>query len=348
LINSAFTKGLITDRLSPSHDSSTDDINFFQSLLGQVSWQASPRLTLTVSDTLTQSDEAGQADRLSLRRQRQTFVSNAFSLSGNYLIANVATREYYRLSTFFNERGSDTTTHTAGTQATVPLYQTNTATVGYEFVSSETSDSETTVGHQFTASLSRQLSVFATAGVSANYALRQVSGRNSGAGGDFSQWGVSLFSSYAIPGRWSLNGSIGYSQVDRDSGPNSSITTQTNLTYRFARATASIGIEQGFSETFASGENFGVVETRGFTGALTYPFTPFTTGTVSGFYRENTSTGAGGGARADETTWGGSATLSIQLLRWLTMSLGYDHRETTSKTGDFTENHGRISLNASF
>ncbi|MFZ1058218.1 MAG: hypothetical protein WAP47_03385 [Candidatus Rokuibacteriota bacterium] len=351
LINRAPTTGQVTYSLSGSHDSSTDDINLFHSLLGQVSWQADPRLRLTASDVLTRNDEPTLADQLSLRRERQTFTSNTFSLTSEYLIANISTREYYRLATFFNEDGVDTISHTLGAGASTSLYQANTASLGYAYLLSQTSRGSDISGHQVTASLARQLSSMASGGVAGSYAFRTATSSDAARETDFSIWAVSLFSAYAVPNTWSLSASIGFSRLESDhGGDTSSITTMTSFSYRFARATATLSVDQGFSETFAEGENFGVVETRGVRGSLSYPFTPFISGNTSVFYRENEFTGIGGGqADRTEDTWGGSVSFSIQLLRWLNLGLDYTRTEgTSSRRGDFTENRARASLNAGF
>ena len=161
----------------------------------------------------------------------------------------------------------------------------------------------------------------------------------------------------------SLSGNVGYSQVKREAGgTDSSILSATTLMYRFARASLTLGVDSGFSETFAEGQNSGVVETRGVTGTLSYLFTPFITATTGGFYRQNAPTGAktGGGPR-DENTWGATVSVAIKLSRWLTMLLDYSHTEASKQAilqstpqstpqdgGAFTENRARISLNASF
>ena len=48
-------------------------------------------------------------DSLGLRRQRGTFTSNAFSLTSDYVIDRVETREYYRWNTFNDTSGGDNT-----------------------------------------------------------------------------------------------------------------------------------------------------------------------------------------------------------------------------------------------
>lgn len=350
LINGAFTKGQINYRLSGSHDSSTDDTSLFHSLLGQVSWEATPRLRLTASDVLTRSDEPAQADVLSLRRERRTFTHNTFSLNSDYRIANIGTRGFYRLATFFAEGGQDTISHTIGASSSTAIYQTNTVSLGYEYLQSETSGGSDISGHQVTASLARQLSALASAGVSGSYALRTVTRDDSET--DSATWNISLFSAYSVPGKWSLNGSIGFSRLESDPGMDrTSVSTVTSLSYRFARATAIVSVDQGFSQTFAEGENFGVVETRGVRGSLAYPLTPFISGNASAFFRQNEFTGIGGGqAERTDDRWGASISFAIQLLRWLSMELEYAHTEASSSVprGGFMENRARASLNAAF
>jgi hypothetical protein len=362
LINGAFTKGLIATSLSGAYDTATgsEEYSFFPSVTGQVSWQATPRLTLTATDVLTRNDNPAQADRLGLRQQRNTFTSNIFSLASDYLLGHVGTRQYYRISTFFDEAGGDTITHTVGASASRTFYETNTATLGYEYLDSNTSGSttsqdETTRGHQVTGSLSRQFTTFTTGGVSTAYGTRRITGSSAPAN-DYQTWNVALFAGYALPGKWSINGNVGVSHLMPDSGSDRTlVSTSSTLSYSLARTTATLGVDQGFSETFGLGEDFGVVETRGVTASLTHLFTPSFTGTASAYYRENKSTGAGGSqatlnqANEDETNWGGSIVFTIRLLRWLTLGLEYAYTDVNaSRDRSYTENRGRASLNAGF
>lgn len=351
LVNGPRTRGLLGAVVSGSHDSSTDDTNVFYSFLGQASWLASPRLTLSASDTLTRSDEPSRADSLSLRRERRTFIGNTFGLESDWLIGTVATREFYHLSTFFDDGGADTISHNLGATATVTILQSNSASLGYDYLVSETSGGTDVTGHRVTASVARQLSTVASVGLTGSFARRDQSDQPAGAPGGYDLWSLSLFNVYTIPGRWSLSGSLGYSELDPDNRSGTGgFSTQSTFTYFFARATASLSVDQGFSETFTGGQDFGVVQTRGVTGTLTYPFTPAISGGTTAFWRENTFEGTSDLPRnRTEDTWGGSASLSVRLLRWLTLGLDYRYTETTSSLrGDFSENRARASLTAAF
>ncbi|HXF96523.1 MAG TPA: hypothetical protein VNI61_10535, partial [Gemmatimonadales bacterium] len=69
------------------------------------------------------------------------------------------------------------------------------------------------------------------------------------------------------------------------------------------------------------------------------------------FYRENEFTGvAGGPAGTSEDTWGGSLGFSVQLLRWLSMNLDYEHRRISgsARGGEIVENRARLALTAAF
>lgn len=363
LINAAMVKGQVGYTLSGVHDSSTGDTNLFHSLLGHVGWGATPRLRLSASDVLTRSDEPARADQLNLRQGRRTFTSNAFGLTADYLVANIGTQGSYRLTTFFDEEGADTVSHAFGVGASTTFYRTNTASLGYEYLTSETSgprdpralggagDSDTT-RHQFTASLTRELTSTFSAGVTGSYALYTQTGGALAGETDSTLWNISLFTAYALPGRLSLNGTTGVGRLESDSGESSVLfTTATTLTYWFARATATVGVDQGFSPTFAAGENFGIVKTRGFRGSLSYPFTPFISGSGSAFFRTNEFTGVGGGeADRSEDTWGGAISFSVRLLRWLSLGLEYAYTEASSSESfrSFSENRARASLSAAW
>jgi hypothetical protein len=138
---------------------------------------------------------------------------------------------------------------------------------------------------------------------------------------------------------------------------------------------ASLTLEHGFSTTFATGENFGVVETTGASGSLSYSFTTRTSGTVSAYYRKTQTTGVGGGQTlggspnisggsndVDEGV-GATAALTVGLLRWLKLGFTYTYTQrfdsgtsgtTTTTQGSFNSNVGysenrvRISLDMNF
>ncbi len=358
LINGAFTKGQIGYTLSAVHDSVTNDNSLFHSALGQVAWEASPRLTLTVSDVLTRSDEPTKADQLGLRQPRRTFLSNTFSATSDYLIGTIATKEYYRLATFFDQGAPDTTAHTLGASVGTTFYETNAASLGYEYLKSNTSSGGLDLtGHLVSATFTRKLTSFASAGVSGSYELR--TGHDSEGSADFTLWSGSLFATYAIP-TWSVTASAGYSQIRRDQPrqtENSPVGSLSFSYYFLPGATFTITGTAGFSETFQTGQNFGVVRTRGVTGTFTYPITPFVSGTIGGFYRQNKFTGIGGGpTNTTEDIRGGTASLTLQLLRWLAMTLEYAYTKVDASPSQgapitlnsYTENRARAALTAAF
>jgi hypothetical protein len=362
-INSPVTKGLVALTFAPAYDTATEEVLFFYSLLGQVVWQASPRWQLTVADTLTRSDQPGEADRLGLRQERQTFNINTFSFTSDYLVGRVATQQSYRLSTFSDDSGGETTSHLVAANASIPIYQTNLLSGGYEYLSSETvngSDSRsqqfiaegqesTFRGHQFTAAASRQATTLRSIGVKTSYAFRTVTSETGDT--DYQLWNASLFTKYLLPGRLTIDGSLGVSGLTTDSGtsigPN--LSTSTSVIYQFARAVMSVTLDRGFSETFSEGENFGVVETEGITGSLSYPFTPTVSGTASGFYRRNKTTGIANqeGGNNESKNWGGTIGFSWRILRSLLLDLSYTYYEQVGADGN-TESTVRLGTNDSY
>lgn len=385
-VNAAFVKGQVGYTFSPSYDTATSEVSLFHSLIGQVTWDVTPLWRLTLADTLTRSDQTEQASSLQLRQQRQTFTSNVLSLTSDYQLDRVATRQSYLWSTFSDTGGQETTSHTIGLSATLPIYRTNSVSAGYEYLSSTTTsggdaqgststfglsparDSET-IGHKFSASASRQINALRTVGVSASYALRSLTEDTGDS--DFQVWNASVFHDYVPNSRLTLHATLGVSGVTTDSGQSAgpNLSTLSSLSYRFARAVLTVSIDKGVSETFGEGQNFGLVETEGAKASLLYPFTPLLSGTIDGYYRHNKQTGITDTTRtssADEETkiWGGSLTLSWQVMRSLLLSLSYTYTKQTSdnattqvgtvnpttglNAGNYTENRVKASLTLSF
>lgn len=360
LIDRGFLTGQAAYSLSLFHDTSQEEVGYFNSFSGRLSWEATPRLGINAAYVLSESDEPERADRLNLRQERRRFTSNTFSLDAIYALAAIEARPHYRLSQF-SSRDETTISHTLGAGGSLGLGKIHTLAAGYDYLSSETRSQRTAAatgqgdssltGHEFTASLSRDLTARSTAGLSAAYAARQQTtpGRQS----DFTRWDLSVFNNYVLPERLIVRGNIGVSQLDGDqSSGRPLLTTFSSLSYWFGPAVAGLTVEHGFSETFGQGENFGVVETSGVSASLTYPFTPLVRGSLGVSYRENKFTGEGDSGRAgqEETTLGGNVSLSVQLRRWLGSSLEYAYTDTSSSepARGFTENRVRLLFNAAF
>jgi hypothetical protein len=385
LINKAFTKGLISYTPIWGYDTATRTDFLFHSAFGQVGWEVTPLLGLTVSEAFTRSDNPEQADQLHLRTVRVVFTSNTTRVSADYHPGDVLMTAYYQLALFSSgaapgSPAQETLTNGVGVTASTALAQVNRVSLGYAFSTTESSTNgasaggftgtENTTQHTVTASLSRTLNAFTSAGVSGNFARGDTTGL--GTSGGYDLWGVSLFSGYSIPERWSAYGSVGYSLLQDDLGNSfSTVTSQSSLSYYFARGTATLSVYQGFSETFATGQNFGIVETRGVSGSVGYRFGSRITGTASAFYNENQLTGVSGGQRGGtENIWGATLSFSLQLQRWLSVQLSGGHVEGTGNgtfatvssgsafggtgtaagagTGTYKEDHALITFIASF
>jgi hypothetical protein len=375
LINGPSTKGSLSGNAGLTYDTAdrSGEIKVFPSGTAALQQVLSPRLSLTLTDTYVRSDNPTQADPFGLNTQRQTFTSNSFSAAINYLIDRVATQGYYRNSIFWLDggNGSHTTSNVFGVTASSLIGANNTAQVGYEFSLSDTSGASSgsnsgqtsvnlftgsvnnsghTTGNLFTASLSRQTGQYSSAGISSSYQL--ISQSNN----DTQIWNVSLFSTYGLASGLSMSGSLGYSWLIPDQGSSTSgISSNTSVSYRFAQAVISVGIFSDFRQTALEGQNFGIVQTQGFTGLLLYTFTPFIIGSLQGSYTTNSFTGIGNSSSSPDTnTLTGTATLNWQLLRWLSMQGQYIYllRSTSggslTTSGNVSVNTAIVSLNATF
>ena len=368
-INTALTKGLIAYTFTPAYDTANEEFTFFHSLLGRVVWQANPRWELTVADTLTRSDQPADADRLGLRQERRTFTTNTFALSSVYRIGLVQTQQSYNLMMFTDDSGADTLTHLVGASAVVPITQLNSLSAGYEYLRSDSElGSDTTFqgqslgvagdessirGHEFTLGASRQFSTFNSGGLKASYALRNATDAIGDT--DFQLWNFSAFVRYALPNRLTINASLGVSGIMSDIedhiGPN--LFSATSVSYFFGPAVVSVAFDSGYSETFATGQNFGVVETQVVTGSFGYSFTPTLHGTISGAYRHTEPTGIGNqSVTTDTETLSGSVALTWRFQRRLVLDLNYTHLEQISgapslgrgSDGSYSENRVRAAL----
>jgi hypothetical protein len=308
LMNTPKTQGFISTDLRVVHDTadSGEDLALFPSITALVRHTVDPRLTLTVRDTLTRSDDFGESDEGERQRrgggdarptdsdedlgirgsERRTFTSNRFSVTADWLIDIIATQHYYALSTFFSTR--DTISHVLGSNASMQILPRTTGRVGYEFSHSESSGDtvdRSSTGHLVFASVARQIGEFSSAGVSSSYSIQS---RN-----DLRIWNISLFTAYGLPMGLSVSGSIGYSLLESDRGDRSAVSSNTEVSYRFPRATVFAGYSQDFRQTFLEGEDFGVVLSRVYHAGVSFP--AFATGTVrvAAIYSETEFTGVG-------------------------------------------------------
>ena len=352
-------------RLLAFYDSSREEFGTHHELSGQVSWQATARLKFTLTEAFAQSDEPDQSDRLNLNAGggRREFSRNLLSLGSEYSIGIVETKAYYRLSNF-DADDQTTRTHNLGGSAAFPIGRIHRLTLGYDYIDSKTTQGRggsisttgfvqgdtTTTGSEITASFSRDINPRLTAGISAAFADRD---QTTSTGTDnFRRWNASFFNTYVIPEKIVMRGSIGMAQLQSKTSSDKPIfTSNTNITYWLGSTIFNFVLERGFSETFTGGENFGVVETSGVSGSVTYRFSPLLTGFVRASYRENEFTGEGGGqAGRKEDIATGSLGITYQFLRWLTATFDYTYTKTTTNEqgASFTENRVRAALNAGF
>ena len=346
-LNDPKTRGTVSASLGVVQDSvnSVGDLSFFPSLSATIKHAFDPRLSLSLVDTFTRSDEPALANQFGLQRERRTFTSNTLGLSADWLLDLLATQGYYQLSTFFGS--TDTVSHILGADAGIPLGPLTAAKAGYEFSHSQTSGAagNESTGHLIWASVARQFGPLRSVGVSTSYSFQSLDSTRI--------WNVSLFSPYELPGRLSLSGSLGFSLLSSDSGgTRSAISSNTNATYRFAKAVIAVALLQDYNQTGLRGQDFGIVLTRSYTGSFAYALTPFIDTTLRASYSENEFTGVGNNRSSPDTkTLSAQASLAWRLQRWLTMSLDYTYTRYdtgAASGGAATENRAAIRLTASF
>ena len=374
LLNGARTFGTLSTTLDLVHDTvdnSGDDIKLFPSVSATLRYALTPRVALTLSDTFVRNDEPLAADAFGIRRGRQTYNSNIFSLAADWILDRVAMQAYYRNVLFMNEgdaqeqlgagRGEDTITNILGLNASTRVATNYIVRGGYEFSKSDRLDSGNndngngnggdTTSHTGFASVARQIGLYGTGGLSTSYQFQTEDSTKI--------WNASLFGAYGLPTGLSVSAAVGYSLLNSDSQSNEgTISANVNASYRFNRAVISVGAFQDFRQTAQQGQNFGTVETRSYFGSFLYQLTPFINAVVNASYSENEGTGTGNdanGGTSKTLTYGGA--VNWQALRWLTASLRYTYTKQTGNTfeqgnfagtGDFAENRVILSLFATF
>jgi hypothetical protein len=135
--------------------------------------------------------------------------------------------------------------------------------------------------------------------------------------------------------------------VSSDNAPTSSgVSSNSNLSYRFARAVVSVGIFSDFRQTSLEGQNFGIVQTSGYTGSIFYTFSPLVTGSLQATYTHNSPTGNGNNASSpSQSTFTGGANLNWALLRWLSLNGNYTYTLLSNPTTGALTGSGNISVN---
>jgi hypothetical protein len=368
LINTANTQGSVSVSSGFTYDSSTDqdNFNFFPNVSASVRHSFNPRLSLTLFDSFNRNDNPTVADSTGLRQQRQTFTSNTFGASVDWLIDLLQTQYYYRNSYFSNsntnstsqnntnsasQNNTTTTSHIFGLGASTRVGDLNTVRVGYEYSISEPQQDVTSYGHLFTASVSHQLGTYASAGVQGSYSMQSLD--------NVKIWNGSVFGTYGLPTGFSFSGSVGYSVLDSDVASNQGgFSGNMNASYAHARGAISLGVFQDYRTTYQggqngqstgdqSGQNVGVVQPLGLTGNFTYQLTPFIGSFLQAAYYQNRNTGIGN-TKSDTSQdfFTANAGINWSLLRWLNLSLQYTRNEYNQP--DRSENRGLLSLSAGF
>jgi hypothetical protein len=344
--------------LSAFHDSSLGEFGVHNSLAALLSWQAIPTWRLTLSEAFVQSDDPERTDRLLLTRQRREATSNQTSLTSEYslLALGLDTRQYYRYSHF--DSTSTTDAHTFGLSASRALDRIHVLTLGYEYLMSDSTRNESTSGsrdssvrgHQVLGTFSRDVSARLTAGLTGAYATRDLEGTNGPS--SYERWNMAVFGNYTLLERLIARVNVGFAHLSATD--ETIVTTLSTVSYWFGPATATVGFERGFSETFGQSEDFGVVKTTGVFASLLYRFSPLLSGEVNASYRENDFTGIGGSAAVnggadarDDTVYSAGVRFIYQITRGLSASLDAAHIESEGRASrSFSENRVRAALSA--
>jgi hypothetical protein len=379
LLRGARTFGVLSVTGDLVHDTAShsgDEVKAYPSANLALRYVLEPRLSLTVTDTFVRNDSATIVDQFGIRRGRQIYDTNLFSLAMDWILDRIVTQAYYRNALFVNEGGLQGTgiggtinqgnsdTNIFGVNASTRIGTDYTVRVGYEF--SETNEFGTTgttnAGNTTTntgfASLLRQFGLYASGGLQTSYSYQTQNNTKI--------WNGSILGAYGLPTGLSLSARLGYSLLNSDTqSTEGRFAGNATASYRFTRAIMSVGVSQDFQQTAQQGQNFGTVQSTSYFGNFLYQFTPFINASLQARYSENTGTGTGNsqtGGTQTALTYG--ATVNWQVLRWLVASVNYTWIQqtggnvfgsTSSPTtgvgnlnGNFTENRAMLNLFATF
>ena len=99
------------------------------------------------------------------------------------------------------------------------------------------------------------------------------------------------------------------------------------------------------STVIIEGQNFGIVQTSGYSGSFLYTFTPLLSGNAQVAYTTNSSTGVGNNSSSpDSNTLTAGAGLNWRILRWLSSTLQYTYT-LQSSSGNSTNGNGTVNAN---
>jgi hypothetical protein len=347
-------RGRVAYTLTAAHDTnapSDDHFSLFHGLSAVLAWDATPWLTFQVTETFTRSDEPRQADALDLRRGREVFSINTLTAEAIYRINLFQARAFYSRLDFLESDSDTEDTHSQrfGGDVNVPFFELNLATLGYEYLTSRNSNEIT--GHQGRGSLSRRFAPSLSLGLSGGYSIRDVDEKDPTLPDDtFRIWSVGLFGTYSAPSLWSLRANVGVSHLESDIRKGDTLPTAlVEFSYSLGAGVLTLTGDVGYSESFESTENVGVVRTWGVFVGYTYPFTPYISGSVLAGYRENEFTGVGGGTEGrDDQNASVVVGAAWRALMWLTVSVDYGYQKTWSTLGDYSEHRARVALTAQF
>jgi hypothetical protein len=311
LINDVKTQGYLSTMLNGSWDTAEGgQFTFFPSFTGGLTHTVNPRLSFSLTDTLARSDQYSRIDTSGAQvrgEERELFTSNAFSATVNWLVDRFSTSAFYTNTISF---GFDNTiSHVLGFNVSAPVGLSTTVSAGYNLSISKTTnagvDDETNLGNTFYASVSRAIGAYGSAGLSGSYNFQTLD--------DTKTWNVSVFGTYGLPTGLSVSASLGYSHVTADNGQDDgTLTTNTTISYLFGRVSTSLYAYADFQQTFVTGENLGILATKGVGATVSFPLTAVMSLSLYGSWSQATPTGIGNNASSPTTnTYSGGVSTGV-------------------------------------
>jgi len=317
-------------------------------------YQVAPRLTFRVTDYFVRSDAARERDYspdalegeylLSTERGKAIYIRNVFSPSLAYQFGKENSFSLNYRNNFYENQNrlyEDSEENFINPQLTYWFDIRNGISLGYGLTFGDFERSPDFVGHmaivRYTYRFNPRTSIF---GVYTQHWNNFENPSN-----DYVVYRPSVGITHAFTPTFSGSAQAGYYWKNEDGGPEGrGPYFNLSLTQRAQKTAYTVSFQGGYTEDYFTAENLGFLEYYRVLGNITHQFIPRVNAGLFSSFEWAKSEGE------KDRIWNIGANVSYQILKWLTASLSFHHRENHSNRdwNDYSENRGILSLSASF